>query len=197
MTSVEHLNRVNEVLDRMYNDGTWRGVESVVNLTTTGGILTLSASYIRLNKLAIPAQNIDVPVRPMGFQFSPNGPMAQDFTLYGPTIALDQGETSGQRKYQITGDTATLDTITFRGWVAARFTYITDTSTVVVPDCFPALRIGVLALGKEDAGAISERNTLWSDCIRMLNGNLQEFQPDFRQVHVQPAFAMGSNSGIH
>ncbi len=198
MTAGQLLQRINEILEKFYDRGTWRGVTSTVSLTSTAGIITLAAAYLRLDGLGIPSLNAVVPIKPPGFQFSTGGPRPQDFNLYGNILALDMGDNgSGQRQYQLTGSTDALDSMTFSGLARKRFNYITDTATVVAPDCYGAINKAWRAMNAEDEQADSLAQSLWAQAFAELNGNMEEFETEIRQVQVQPAFAMGASRGCH
>lgn len=190
MSAAQELQRINEVLDRFYEFGSWRGLHDTVTLTTTGGILTLSTAYLRLDGLGIPARNAIIPIRSQQFQFSESGPRVQDFTTYPYGLALDQGDVSGARTYQITGDPTTLDALSFRGFARKRYTYATTTAPTVVPDCYAALFDGVLAYGWKDQGDNDRFDREFSSALQVLNSSLGEFEPDTKQVHVENLFSL-------
>lgn len=194
----KQLQRINEVLEMFYDQGTWRGLHDTISLTTTSGIITLSATYQRLDGLSIPAQGTIVPIRSMQWAFSPGGPGTQDWTLYSELVAIDLGDNgSSQRRYQVSGNTTATDALTFSGLARKRFTYITDTASVVSPDCYRGIKLGVEAMRWKDEGDDARYQSVFAEALQALNGNLQEFDPDFRQVIVQPSFGMGSMPLVH
>jgi hypothetical protein len=177
MSNVQQLQRLNEVLEKFYDRGDWRGVHQNVSLTSVSGVITLTSSYLRLDGLGIPANNFVVPIKNMAFAYQVGGPMIQDWTNYGKTIAIDMGEnSSGLRQYQITGSATANDALTFSGLARRRFNWITDTSTVVVPDCFGALQTGVRAMAAEDENDIATAKELWSQAFAELDDNHEEFE---------------------
>jgi hypothetical protein len=193
LTSGQQLQRINEVLEYFYEFGTWRGVQTPIPLTSTNGIITLSASYLRLDGLTIPAYAQGVEIKSMGWAFSANGPKFQDWTQYATCIAMDMGDnSSGLRQYQLTGGTTQLDALSFEGLARKRFTWITDTSTVVTPDSYDGLVQGILAFRARDNQDRDAFNTYIGMALQSLNGNLQEFGPDDRQVQVELTTGMGS-----
>lgn len=192
------LQRINETLEMFFDQGSWRGLHDTISLTSTSGIISLSSAYQRLDGLSVPAQNCPVPIRSMTWAFSPGGPGVQDWTLYSELIALDMGDNaSGVRRYQVSGDATAADALTFSGLARKRFTWITSTADTVVPDCFRALKLGVEALRWKDEGDDARYQAAFAEALQALNGNLQEFAPDFRQVNIQPCFAMGSIPNVH
>lgn len=196
-SGANQLQRVNEVLERAYDYGSWRGLHDTISITTTGGIISLSTAYQRLDRLAVPAQATDVPIRSMQWAFSPNGPGNQNWTLYPVLVAIDQGDVSGVRKYQVTGNPTAIDALTFSGLARKRFTWVSDTSTIVVPDCFQGVKLGVQALGWEDEGDKARHDAVWAEALQAFNGNLQEFEPEMKQVQIQRSFGLGNLKFVH
>lgn len=177
-TAAQKLQRVNEVLDRFFEFGTFRGVRDVVTtLTTTSGVMTLAASYQRLDALSVTTsgQEGKVDIKGMEWPFRPNGPGVLDWSKYPDRDAIDMGDVGGVRKYQLTGPTAALDALTYSGLARKRFVWITDTATVVVPDSFQALRMGVLALGFEDVSDYARSGEMFAAALKLLESNLEEF----------------------
>ena len=197
-TSAQKLQRLNEVIERFYEFGTWRGLHDTITLTPEDGIISLPYTYQRLDGLGIPASALIVPIKSQQWQFSTGGPGIQDWSLYGPLVAIDLGDnTSGIRRYQLTGTTTELDALSFKGLARKRFTWITDTAAVVSPDSFQALRMGVLALAMEDEGDDEGCKALFASALAVLNGNLQEFETEDRQMVVSPEMGMGYCNVIH
>lgn len=196
-TAGNHLQRINEVLERFYEFGSWRGLHDTIDITTTSGIISLSTAYQRLDGLSIPSLNALVPIKSQKWAFSPGGPGAQDWTLYPELIALDQGDTAGVRKYLVSGNATANDALTFSGLARKRFTWITNTADIVEPDSFQALRLGVQALGWEDEGDTERYQAVFQQALQVLNGNLQEFEPETKQVVIQPSIGLGSMAFVH
>lgn len=177
LSAGQQLQRVNEILEKFYDKGDWRGVHVPVALTSVLGIITLDAAYLRLDGLAIASCNFIVPIKNMSYGYQVGGPGLQDWTEYGNTVALDMGDnSSGLRQYQITGCPDANDVLALTGLARKRFTWITDTSTVVVPDCFGALRTAVLAMNAEDEQATEIASKLWADAFTELDNNHEEFE---------------------
>lgn len=196
-TSGNQLQRINEVLERFYEMGSWRGLHDTISLTSTNGIIALSSAYQRLDGLSIPAQNTIISIKPMAWAFSSGGPGSQDWTQYSELIALDQGDVGGVRKYQVSGNAANNDTLTFSGLARKRFTWITNTADIVCPDSFQALKLGIEAFQMEDENAHEEARAKFAEALQILNGNLQEFEPEVKQIVIQPSFGGGSMSLTH
>lgn len=198
ISSAQQLQCINEVLERFYEFGTWRGLHDTVTLTSSSGIITLSSAYQRLDGLGVPAINMSIPIKTQQWAFSTGGPKPQDWTLYGQAVALDLGDNaSGQRQYQLSGNTTSNDALSYSGLCRKRFTWITNTATIVFPDTFQALRMGVLARGMEDEGANNEAEAMFNRTLAVLNGNLQEFEPEEKQVVMAPEFGFGSTALVH
>lgn len=193
LTSGQQLQRINEVLECFYDLGTWRGCQASVNLTSSGGILTLAAAYQRLDGLSVPANVCYVPIKSQQWQFSPSGPGNQNWANYPDLVAIDMGDnTSGLRQYQLTGGTTQLDALAFVGLARKRFTWITDTATVVAPDSYQALAQGILAYRYKDQQDEAKFQSAMQDALNLLNGSLQEFEQPEKQVIVEANFGMGS-----
>lgn len=193
LTSGQQLQRINEILEYFYDQGTWRGVQSLQTLTTSSGILTLASAYQRLDGLAVPVYGRKVPIKSMSWAFSANATPVQDWTLYSDLLAIDMGDNaSGLRQYQLTGGITQLDALSFSGLCRKRFSYITDTATVVSPDCYDGLVNGVLAFQAKDQKDWDNFAKLGKLALDTLNGNLGEFEGDERQVQVEVPFGMGS-----
>ncbi len=78
-----------------------------------------------------------------------------------------------------------------------RYRWVSDTSQFVVPDCFAALQDGVLALAMKDEGDDDGCTKLFNSALTTLNGNLEEFEPEFRQVQVSMDCGMGNAAFVH
>lgn len=194
LSSSQQLQRVNEVLEKFYDKGTWRGVYKQIALTSVGGIITLPSAYQRLDGLSIPNCGYLVKIKSNLYPFQENGPHNQDWTKYCPAIAIDMGDVAGTRQYQLTGDPTRLDTFAYVGLARIRYVWATDTSTIVVPDSYQALRLGVISMGQEDELATDQAQKLFAQALQELEGNLAEFNSDFSygEVQIDAGFGMGS-----
>lgn len=198
LTSGQQLQRLNEVIEGFWEEGTWRGLHVPVTLTSTSSIISLAETYLRLDGLGVPNLNQVVPIKSQTFQFSPNGPQPQDWSAYGGLIALDLGDSAGgQRQYQLTGGSTNNDALSFTGLARKRYAWVSDTSTVVVPDSYKALELGVRAKGWLDEGDETRYQTDWALALKTLNSNLDEFAVDERQVQIQITNAFGSMPMVH
>lgn len=176
LSAGQKLQRVNEVIDRFYEFGTWRGLHDTITVTSSASnIITLSSSYVRLDALAEPAFCRDIPIKSQQWAFSTAGPGPMDWTKYCELVAIDMGDVSGVRQYRLTGTATANDARVLSGLARKRFTWITDTATIVPIDSFQALRLGVLALGQEDEGAHDNAKSIFAEALEVLNGNLVEF----------------------
>lgn len=203
LTSGQKLQRLNEVLEKAYDEGTWRGLHDTLSpldgttITTTGGIITLANTYQRLDKLAVPSMAMDVPIRSMEWAFSTGGPGNQDWTLYLTMVAVDQGDVGGVRKYRLTGNPTSLDAMQFSGMARKRFTWISNTADTVFPDCYNGINLGVIAFGCRDERDNAGYNYYWQEALRAFNGNLAEFEPETKQVVIQRSFGLLPRSFVH
>ncbi len=196
-TDAQKIQRINEALDLFYEYGTWRGLRVIVPLTTTGGILTLASAYERLDGLGVASLNCIVPIQGQQYQFSPGALLPQDWTLSSELLALDQGDTAGVRSYQITGNTTSLDALAFTGEARRRFTWLSDTAAAIYPDSYSALVQGVQALNWRDAGDGERYAASLAEALRILNGDVREFNPQNRQAQLSPVLGLGGRPCIH
>lgn len=198
-TSDQKVQRINEVLERFYELGSWRGLHVSIPLTTTAGIMTLPQAYQKIEGLGIPQSNQIIPIKPIEYLYQSGGVGPVDLTLLIQLIAYDLGDnvSTGLRQYQISGQTSQIDTYAFIGNARKRYVWTTDTATVIVPDSFQALRMGVLALGFEDEGDYEKCAEKFNEALRVLDGNLEEFEPNDKQVTIQRIFAGGQIAPLH
>lgn len=176
MNAAQQLQRINEILEGFYDEGDWRGLHATVSLTSTSGIITLVAAYLRLDGLGISANNFVIPIKNMAYAYQVAGPGIQDWTKYGKTLAIDMGDVGGVRQYQLTGDTTANDALAFTGLARKRYVYATDTTPTVIPDSYSALEIGVRAFAAKDASANDLYKDLWAQALARLAGNAEEFE---------------------
>ncbi len=154
MSSAKKLQRINEVLEALWTFGTWDGLLADVAPTSSGGIITLDIAYRVLDLLTVPSLGGRVPIKNQQWKFGPEAAGVTDWTQYGYLLAFDLGETGsgGARRYQITGNAAYADALTYSGSAKKRYTWATNTATVVVPDCFQAVLTAVRAFHWKDVG---------------------------------------------
>lgn len=198
LSPAQRLHRINEVLGLFYELGTWQGLLVSFEATTSGGILTLPSIYQNLQSLGIPSLNCVVQIHGQKYVFSPGGPLPQDWTISETLVALDLGDsTIGQKRYQITGNVANIDSLTFLCYGRKRFSWITDLSTTVIPDSYSALSDGVRALAWKDEGDGQRYESNLGMALKTLNGNLQETTSTEQQVQVDAMMGMGSMQLVH
>lgn len=182
MSAAQQLQRINEILDRWYEAEDWRGVRSVQALTSVSGIISLPAAYLRADKRIVVTTEghcgCYFEIKPLEYQFQLDGPGYFDVTegcCYG--VAIDLGDdASGVRRYQLTGEAATLDTYAYKAVLRLRYVYATTTTPVVVPDCYSAIVLSVRAFNAEDEGAYDVANNLWGQVFQMLDDNIGQFE---------------------
>lgn len=193
LSSGQKLQRINEVLEIFYTQGSWRGLHDIITLTSVGGIVTLPAGYQRLDgRLAASACGGYFDLKSQAYGFVGNGPNNQDWSLTGLGVAIDLGDTAGQRRYQLSGNATTNDALTLQGYARRRYVWATDTATVVVPDSYVALRKGVYALGREDEADDSRAGSKMSEALAELDSDLREWNgPDWGTVQIDASIGMG------
>lgn len=181
MSDAQKLQRLNEVMDRIYEEESWRGVREPVALTCSSGIITLSAAYLRLEKrIRVTTTghcNNWLEVKGEEYRFQWNGP---GNCYCGVAVDMGDDATTGQRKYRLADPNnaeaiTQADALTYEGYARKRFVWVSDTATVVVPDCFAAIKLGVRAANCEDQGQFDKALGFWQQCFAILDSNLGEF----------------------
>lgn len=183
LSSGQQLQLVNEILEEWYKNDSWRGVREVVGtLATSGGILTLAAGYLRADKrfnvTTDGHEGCFYEIKKLDYQSQPGGPGYFDVTKAGCLgVAIDLGDsTGGVRRYQLTGSTAALDALTFSAVLRKRYVYATDTATTVIPDCFPALELSVMARVALSEGDLTRSRELQQEAYALLDADLGQFE---------------------
>lgn len=199
-TSGQKLYRLNEVLERFFEFGRWRGVYDTAVVTQTAGIITISATYQNMEALAVTLSGNErkVPIKSMEWPYMPGGPGLVPFDQYGDIVAIDKGDVSGTRKYQLTGDQTYLDTLTFSALLRKRYTWTATDSDTVPIDSFQALRMGVLALGFEDVSDYDRSTSMFNAALAVLNGNLEQFNAveSYGVITTDPNVGIGHASNL-
>lgn len=193
MSDAQQLQRINEILDRWYEAEDWRGVRSVEALTSSGGIISLGAGFLRADKrISITTAGREgefFDIKPLDYQFQSGGPGYFDVTQGCIGIAIDLGDNaSGVRRYQLTGNTESLDALTYSSVLRKRYVRATDTTPIVIPDCYTALELSVRARHMEDENAFDTARALWQDVWTMLDANLGQFEQgnEFGSMPIDP-----------
>lgn len=193
-TPAQKLQRVNEVLERFYEFGTWRGLFDRIVPVSVSSVIALPTAYQRLDGLSDKCSG-KIDIKSMQWEFQPGGPGV----IHTPTeacllVAIDLGDVGGFRKYQLTGADATNDARELIGLARKRYRWVSDTSEKVEPDSFQALRQGVLALGMEDEGDDDGCTKLFNSALTVLNGNLEEFEGNtgWGVIQIDPFCGAGS-----
>lgn len=180
--------RINEVLERWYNEGTWvdnirRVSTATFDMTVEGGILTLGTEYFALTRLSIPSQQYAIEIKPKEFEFSSpdsRGPM--DWSASGSLYAIDRGFFGGKRQYILTGNPTLLDGKVLEGLARRRFHFISEDMEEINPPNFGALKQGCISLEYEAQGNFEMANVAWANCLRLLNEQLHENLQDTPSV---------------
>ena len=198
-SSVQQLQRINQVLENFWLKGTWPGLHTEATLTSSSGVITLDSAYLRLDGLAV-SEDFTAPdtgcwanvaIKPMQYRWQPGGPGYFDPTEACGVIAYDMGDVGGVRKYQLVGETAVLDTYEYRGFCRRRYTWATADSTVVMPDCYPALEYGVRAMNAEDEKS-GDQDALWAKAYQALDDSMGQFNQgnEYGVMQVDPGVAL-------
>lgn len=204
LSSGQQLQLINQILEEWYKNESWRGVREVVDgMTSTSGILSLAAGYLRADKrFNITSDRFKggfLEIKPLDYQSQPNGP-----GYFPPSegcigLAIDLGDNaSGVRRYQLTGAADALDELTFSAVLRKRYVYATDTTPTVIPDCFPALELSAMAMIARYEGDIDRSNKYWSDAYQLLDSDLGEFEAgnELGSMQIDPLCAAPSYNAI-
>lgn len=202
MTDPQQLQRINQILETWYDSDSWRGVRSVEALTSSGGIISLPAAWLRAE------QRISVTtegkcgffeIKPLEYQFQSGGPGYFDVTEVCYGVAIDLGDNaSGVRRYQLTGTALDLDFLAYRAVLRRRYVYAVDTVPTVIPDCFPALELSVRAMAAADAGANDLSKDLWAQAYQKLDSNIGQFNQgtEYGVMQMDPHCGIGSAANL-
>lgn len=114
------------------------------------------------------------------------------------TATVASVATTTAREYRLTGSATLNDARVLQGLARKRFNWFTNTSSIVSPDSFQALRLGVLAMGFEDARGFDTSENLFAEAFKILNGNLVEFNApqSYGTVQFERAGSMGEVAGV-
>ena len=205
MSNVQQLQRINEVLEQFWLKGTWPGLHTEATLTSSNGVITLDASYLRLDALTasedFTAPDIGcwtkVDIKPMQFRWQTGGPGYFDPTDVCGVVAFDMGDVGGLRKYQLTGEIATLDTYEYRGFARKRYVWATADSTIVTPDCYPALEMGIRAYNAMDEQA-DNADVLWAKAFQALDDSMGQFNQgnEYGVLQIDPGLSMSAVTNL-
>lgn len=172
--------RINEVIERWYNEGTW--VDNVRRVTTADGtlsvadgLMTLETEYFALSRLSIPDEQYPIDIKPKEFEHkSPDSTGPRDWTQSHSIFAIDRGFFGGKRQYLLTGDPVVLDVKEYEGLARRRFKFLANDLEEINPPNFGALKQGCMSLEYEVRGNFEMANAAWSNCLRLLNEQLHE-----------------------
>ena len=201
----QQLARYNQIMEEFWLKGTWPGLHEEITLASVSGVITLGAAYLRLDGLSAspaftpPAAGCwsQIAIKPMQHRWQPGGPGYFTPTVACDVIALDRGDAAGVRVYQLTGVTATLDAWTYTGFARKRYIYATDTATVVAPDCYSALELGVRAFNARDERA-DDADKLWAEALQALDDSMGQFNEgnDFGVMQMDSIFSTAGDNAI-
>lgn len=208
LSSGQQLQLVNEILEEWYKNDSWRGVREVVSgLTTTSGIMTLGAGYLRADKrFNVTTSGYEgrfYEIKKLDFQSQPGGPGYYDVSKGGLGVAIDLGDNaSGVRRYQLDtgrgGDFTFVDSLTFSAVLRKRYVYATDTTPLVIPDCFPALELSVMARVALSEGDLARSRELQQESYALLDADLGQFEEgaDFGVMPTDPLCAAPNYNAV-
>lgn len=205
LSSGQQLQLTNEILEEWYKNDSWRGVREVATgLVTSGGILTLGAGYLRADKrfnvTTTGHEGCFYEIKKLDYQSQPGGPGYFDVTKAGCLgVAIDLGDNaSGVRLYQLTGSVAVLDALTFSAVLRKRYVYAADTSPTVIPDCYPALELSVMARVALSEGDLARSRELQQEAYALLDADLGQFEEgaDFGVMPIDPTCAAPNYNAI-
>ncbi len=201
MDATQKLSRYNAIMEEFWLKGSWPGLHKEISLTTTSGLMTLPAAYLRLDGLTYsnaftPPEHgswSNIPLQPMQFMWQPGGPQYFDANSSCAVFAIDQGDnSSGQREYQLTGDTTTLDAYTYKGFARKRYVYATSTSDTVIPDCYSALEWAFRSFQARDENS-EWAAPYWASALQALDDSMGEFMEgnEYGVLQTDPIIGMG------
>lgn len=182
MTAPQQLARINEILDRWYESGSWRGVlVPDVALTSSGGIVSLPAAYLWVDKRIVITtdghEGCYYETKPLTYRYQPNGP---GYCVGCLGVAVDLGDNgSGVRQYRLTYDPdhyAAVDALAYAAVLRKRYVWATDTTPTVIPDCYAALVLSARAMAAEDEQAVGPAADYWAQAYAVLDSNLGQFE---------------------
>ena len=202
MDAAQQLARYNAVMEEFWLQGSWPGLHKEITLTSSNGVITLDAAYLRLDGLSAtkaytPPEKPSwwtVRVVPMQFRWQPGGPQYFSADNVCGTVCIDQGDnSSGRRVYQLTGNTTTLDGYTYTGFARKRYVYATSTTDTVIPDCYSALEYGVRSFNSRDERA-DDADELWAKALAALDASMGQFNQgnEFGVLQTDGMVGMGS-----
>ena len=174
-TSQQKLDRLNDVLERFWNEGVWDGLSADLSMTSSSGVITLASGYRKLDALQVSTAGSEqnVPIKSQLWKLTPSANYIGDWTKYGgPMLAFDKGDVSGLRTYQLTGAAAVADSYTYTGQAKLRYVRVIVTTTPVNPDCWPALLVGLRAWHWQDQGDNTRYQLEFADALRQLERDL-------------------------
>ncbi len=177
------LQRINRIISAWYESASWRGVKEEITFSSVSGLVTLDEEWLRLEKRIV-ALNSDgcslgfFEIKPLEYKYQTGGPgYFQDDQACCLGVAIDKGDSStGQRRYQLTGDPDVLDTYTLSAIARKRYVYATDLDTIVVPDCYSALELAARAMKAQDDVASDLAADYWAQSYAALDGNIGQFE---------------------
>ncbi len=208
LSSGVQLQLLNEILEEWYKNDSWRGVREVVSgLTTSSGILTLAGGYLRADKrfniTTAGREGSFYEIKKLDYQSQPSGPGWFDVSKGGLGAAIDLGDNaSGVRRYQLDGgrggDFSFVDSLTFSAVLRKRYVYATDSSPVVIPDCYPALELSVMARVALSEGDLSRSKELQQEAYQLLDADLGQFEEgaDFGVMPIDPLCAAPNYNAV-
>lgn len=182
-TDAQRIARINEALERLYSDNSWRGMRVPYTLpASVSSVITVPATYMALVSIKEDATGTIIPIVSMEWEYQRGGPGPMDYTTYGDVVARDQGEQNdGTRKYWLTGEDATNDARVLTSIAKRKFVALTGTGTEYIwPGNLQVVKCACLALNAEDEGDVERYKALMSEALRVADQDAQEYQEGVR-----------------
>lgn len=177
-TADQKLERVNNVIERLWVDGTWDGLIKDIVPVSSGGIITLDPLYKTIETLIVPSQGRRISIKSQQWKGTPSAGYIGDWHKYSSGYAFDCGDQNGSRVYELSGDPDTNDLLVFSAQVRFRYVWSTDSGRAVVPDCFQAILQGVRSMHWLDVGDRARYDAEFSEAIRLLEADLSDVQDE-------------------
>lgn len=161
---------LNQVLERIFSTGIWRGMRVRESLTPyiTANVMTLPYGYDSVTAVAV--DDIPYDIVTEEHEFTAGGPGVQA-AGEGGSLIVDLGfvEETGQevRKYKFLFDTSNANTV--EGLCVRKYVYVSADADAIRPSNVGALKLGLIALTLEDAGNLPQATQYWAACRKTLS----------------------------
>jgi hypothetical protein len=191
---------LNQAVERIHTDGTWPGLTSEVDLTSSvvDGILTLPEGYDVL--LAAQINGVPQAILPISLEYSHAGPGNREAGEGGGTLvdlglqlAGDDGDYKKfVRQYKVLFDLGAGDALS--GLVKRKFIYLTQDDQYIMPGNIGALKNALLAINFEDEADMDRAAIYWKACYDLLSRSASQIRNGTQQTATFQVFGLGSAS---